>query len=1069
MTKSLSSIAPLLCRNISSLVKQHADRSPNSVAIVTPDEEWSYSKLELQIARYTHLLSDHGIHAGDRLAFIISDERVLLTALLAAARLAAPVMLIPRSSTTSQKNLWMSSAGVRYLVSDIEGDILVTPCSPEVIDANLVTTDKPLTIKSNQFESDIEPHLSILILVVGSGTTGKQKLMPITHAQMQSRAYRLCEGLEITSQDRLASLSHLEYAGGIHRLFCALMVGASFVLLDKVRHEWRQWHKRYGLTILSATVFHTQQMLKELRESGHSGIRPLDGVKLSLSSSVVTQELRKTILTELSANFRVIYGTNEAWTVSIAEPTDLLRYPGTVGCILPGVMIKIVDEQLNVLPSGQTGLIAIRSDQVIEGYLNDEQATQIAFRDGWFIPGDLGYMTHGDQLIFCGRSDNMMIFNGINIFPIEIEQCLLSHPDVVDIIAFPTRHVIHQDIPVAIVVLKKNASSTEQQLINFAADYLGPKQPRRIVITSSIPRNQAGKPIKEELIKILSQALTKTDHQSELTQGPRMKVSFRPRSAEESQKLAVWTRVILAEDAANAEDKRQQESYGNNAQRWLQSVLDFAVALLQSARIPVFNKIRVIDCQPSPDKSKLWVGACQFPDFNILPRQNLLDLLRETFILAEWSCGVEVASQNQRQELFKRIETTIFSTLASAMPQGKSTFEVLRVANRLSIPYRPLPGGLFQLGWGSNARKIHRSTTDQDSALAMFLTRDKFMTAQMLRQVALPAPVHSKAMSLAQAQEFAEKIGYPVVVKPSDMERGEGVTVDVAEDGLAASFKIAQEKSPSKTVLIERQVPGVCHRLFITKGQLLYAVKRLPIGVYGDGISSISELVEAAYDAQMQRPPWMRSGVQSLNLLQIEILHNQGWIPQDVVPEGTFVALRRIESTAWGGVDEDVTSTVHPENVNAAIRATRLLGLEVAGVDIISQDITQAWYTNDAVINEVNYAPLLGGGEISRNHIQEFLSRILKDNGKIPITIFIGADEGWTKGAAHWKQLLAKGVKAYLTNANRTLDAQGRPYVMAAQNLDDRVRILLMDIDVEALVIVARSEQEGHLIRELCE
>jgi cyanophycin synthetase len=436
----------------------------------------------------------------------------------------------------------------------------------------------------------------------------------------------------------------------------------------------------------------------------------------------------------------------------------------------------------------------------------------------------------------------------------------------------------------------------------------------------------------------------------------------------------------------------------------------------------------------------------------------LLKLIREAFKLAEWACQADIESPAQREEGFKRIETHALKDLSTHAPFGKSTFEVLRVAHHMGIPYRALPAGVFQLGWGRHARLIHRSTTDQDSAIGLHLTRDKFLTAQVLRQASLPAPEHHKARTQGEAEQWATHIGYPVVVKPADLERGEGVTVDVTPSTLATAFETAHRLSPSKTVLIERQVQGVCHRLFIAQGQLLYAVKRLPMGVYGDGRSSINALVQAEYDAQMKRPPWMRSGVSSLHPLPLETLQRQGWSPSDVVPAGLFVALRRIESTAWGGVDEDVTQTAHPDNVQAAIRATKLFGLDVAGVDLICEDITQAWYTHGGVINEVNYAPLLGGGEISRQHLPLYLSRLLKHQGRIPIETLVGEQATWAQGLARWQHWVEAGFPVYLTDGQQTLNPQGHVHPMARQPLREQVQALLMDRAVGALVVVVGIE-----------
>lgn len=1053
-------------QNISWLLIHQAQRSPQSIAVVTPDNEWTYAALDLRVARYAQQLKDQGINAGDRLACIISDELLLLTALLAAARISAPVMLVPRSSTVSQRNQWLAAAGVRYVLSDIEQNKMGVGNLP-FIHAKVLSTDQPFTDWAHVKPTDDLPQESIFIIVVGSGTTGKPKLMPITHTQMHSRAQRRCVILGVTSKDRLATWSHLEYSAGIHRLLTAFCVGACCVILENERNEWRHWHERYGVTHLSATVFHAQQMLKELSVSSRPVKRPLDPIQLTLNGSVVTQELRQAILSDLCSNLSVGYGTNEASLVTMAAPNDLLEHPGSVGRPVQGVTVRIVDEQLTALPHGQKGLVAIQSDEIIDAYLDDEQATRKAFREGWFIPGDLGYLTDNGQLIYCGRSDNMMIFNGINIYPIEIEQCLLSHPDVSDVLAMPTRHAIHQDVPIALVALKESGTCTEQQLLKYAASVLGPKQPRHIVLTPAIPRNRLGKPIKEEILKLVAQTFSNKAQKPEPPTGPQIKISFESRPETASQMLALWTRVLTKEASPSQANLRTLKHQSHEAHLWLSQVLDLARALMQAARIPQFDSVKVTDCQPHASQANLWQGVCQQPAPQFLTVQNSTTVIREAFKLAEWASGADIESPIHREDFFKRIETGALKAMASVAPTGKSTFEILRVAHSLKVPYRALAGGVVQLGWGSHSRRIHRSTTDCDSAIGLHLSSDKFLTAQILRQAGLPAPVHHKARTLAEAQNLAQRIAFPVVVKPSDLERGEGVAVDVTESKLEAAFQTACKLSPSKTVLIERQVPGVCHRLFIVNGALLYAVKRLPIGVYGDGKSSISELVQAAHIAQMKRPPWTRSGVQLLQPLPLEALHQQGLTPADVAPAGQFVALRRIETSAWGGVDEDVTTTLHPDNVSAAVRAAQLLGLDVAGVDLISPDITQAWHTNGAVINEVNYAPLLGGGEISRAHIPAFLASILKGNGKIPIEIIFNADHGWPLGLAKWQSLIGTGVQAYLTDNMHTLDSKGQDFHMTSQTLHDRVQSLLMNKNVEALVIVAQNEDEaqrmGHL------
>lgn len=187
------------------------------------------------------------------------------------------------------------------------------------------------------------------------------------------------------------------------------------------------------------------------------------------------------------------------------------------------------------------------------------------------------------------------------------------------------------------------------------------------------------------------------------------------------------------------------------------------------------------------------------------------------------------------------------------------------------------------------------------------------------------------------------------------------------------------------------------------------------------------------------------------------MLERQGYTAQNIPSPSTFVALRRIETTALGGIDEEVTELVHPENLKAALTAASLLGLQAAGVDIISPDITQPWFVNGAVINEVNYAPLLGGGDISRRHIPRFLALWLPHRGRIPVHVFVGGQKAWQQARDQHQNLLEQNTAAYLTSEAVTVDSRGEILPMTSAGLHDRVRAILMRTEVACLVIVIHS------------
>ncbi|CBL44772.1 Hypothetical protein HDN1F_11890 [gamma proteobacterium HdN1] len=480
--------------------------------------------------------------------------------------------------------------------------------------------------------------------------------------------------------------------------------------------------------------------------------------------------------------------------------------------------------------------------------------------------------------------------------------------------------------------------------------------------------------------------------------------------------------------------------------------------LLQAAGIPVFETGCIAAAMPLNDVSR-WnfrIGVV-----------HIAHIDPECWRIA---CGqsvsviVELLTKGLREStletLLANVHQRIVGVLRGRVITGKSTLAVLREAYHADIPFLHLGAGVYQLGWGSQSRRVDRSSVEGDSAIGTRLTQNKAWTAQVLRDAGLPAPHHVVASDTDAAVRAGEHIGWPVVVKPIDADRGEGVSVDINDvSALRSAFELAQKASRSRLVLVERQVAGVCHRLFIAGGRLLYAVKRLPKLVIGDGVQSVAELVRAANHERSQRPPWLRDEAWPDDHEALETLHKVGcnW---DSVPQASQrLALRAIESTAAGGYDENVSEHIHPDNLSAAVRATVLFGLEVAGVDMISTDISRSWVETGAIINEVNYAPLLGGGEISRAHLGEYLRRIMGNSrARIPVEVFVGADDALALAKTRWRTLTKDGIHCHLSNGHDVYNAHGEVFSLATQGLQAHCLALLLDRQVDALVLVVQDD-----------
>lgn len=480
---------------------------------------------------------------------------------------------------------------------------------------------------------------------------------------------------------------------------------------------------------------------------------------------------------------------------------------------------------------------------------------------------------------------------------------------------------------------------------------------------------------------------------------------------------------------------------------------------LHLAKVPAFTPLEILALAATDAPGRPWRVVASLPRVDQVPTN--------VYALA-FNAGIDACLQMSRlprtpdnaARVFMAIVKQVIEPLRGMVAAGESGMHILREAHRLGIPFLHLGGDVHQLGWGRRARLIDRSSGPGDSALGSRVVRHKHLAAAFIRQAGLPAPAHECVTRIEEARAAAARLGYPLVVKPADRERGEGVTTGVTNDAdLAAAFATALAATTSRQVLVERQVPGVCHRLFMAQGRLLYAVKRLPHSIEGDGRRTVAELVAAAEAREALRPPWRRDKPYVLDALAVRTLAAIGRGPESVPAAGEWLPLRPIETTAWGGHDEEVTATIHPENVRVARRAAEVFALDVAGIDIISADITRPWHETGAIINEVNFAPLLGGHAISRSHIATHLRNLIEDDGRIPVEVFVGGPEALAAGRRRREDLAAAGTAAALTSHDLSLDVDGAEIVLTAPGAYKRCRALLMDRAVAAVVLVVQTDE----------
>ncbi len=289
---------------------------------------------------------------------------------------------------------------------------------------------------------------------------------------------------------------------------------------------------------------------------------------------------------------------------------------------------------------------------------------------------------------------------------------------------------------------------------------------------------------------------------------------------------------------------------------------------------------------------------------------------------------------------------------------GPSTASLVRAAEERNIPWLRLNNfSLVQFGQGRYQQRIQATTTGRTSNIAVELAADKEETNGILHDLGLPVPQQILVRTQQDAVRAAERIGYPVVLKPLAGNHGRGVSINLrTPDEVETGFAKASEHG--RTVIVESYIEGFDHRLLVVNGQLVAAAKRVPGHVVGDGRNTIEKLVEIVNEDP-------RRGVGHEKVLtrlefdhQAERLLAKLGYDKDTVPaKDEVVYLRSTANLSTGGTAIDVTDVIHPDNREMAIRAIRAIDLDIGGVDFLTRDISESYRDAGGGICEVNAGP----------------------------------------------------------------------------------------------------------------
>jgi len=450
----------------------------SKMAILTSDLQLTYRDLKERVLLGAEYLSQHGVTSNSIVGMTVRDEVEHLVASLSLLLLSAKKITLASYESSKMHTDLCIRSGVNQILT------LDEVCSETHIPSLLWRPNAQANM-INQVEPSDMGH----IFLRTSGTTGKPNILDFNQQQLGLQSERHPEyGNEVLL--RLASIEHNNSIR--HRLYCVYQGGTNAFFDKNKDPNLLDFIQKQNVTCLDVSRMHLDSLLNS------NDREKLKSVKVRTGGSSVPFSIRKAFEKSVSENLYIRYATSETGAISMAVPGEHDE-DACSGKPLKGVQVKIINskgEQVSNCEPGQIGLVV---PGMVKGYLNNAAQTSERFIDGWFYPGDIGFIRNDGCLVVLGRSDDTIIMNGLNIFPKEIEDILELHPDVLYAAAIGIESRIHGNIPVAVVELNSDTKLTPQELVSWAKKFLGLKSPKKIIFVPHIPRNSQGKILRKDI------------------------------------------------------------------------------------------------------------------------------------------------------------------------------------------------------------------------------------------------------------------------------------------------------------------------------------------------------------------------------------------------------------------------------------------------------------------------------------------------------------------------------------------------------------------------------------------
>ena len=471
---------------------------------------------------------------------------------------------------------------------------------------------------------------------------------------------------------------------------------------------------------------------------------------------------------------------------------------------------------------------------------------------------------------------------------------------------------------------------------------------------------------------------------------------------------------------------------------WMLRLFD---ALQIACSLPVYEPARAL--QVEPPEAHCQIACCKR---SLVPLSGVLGLVLKLIKLAGEGAPTDDCMKQLKMYL-KALNGSGFS--------GGNVPRFIRAAHDLGIPFKEQPGQFFRFGDGRSGFWMDSSFTQNTGHIASKVAGDKVICSAVLRGAGLPAPRCLQVLTEEQALKVADALGFPVVVKPADTEGGRGVSVNLnSVEEVTRAFKLAT--TFSKRIMVEKHVHGSDYRLTVHRGELIWAVERVPASVTGNGSDTIAVLV-AQENLNPARCDSIHAPLKPITLDDdaIAFLAAQGLSP-DIVPDaGQQVPLKRAANVSTGGMPIAVFDHVHPDNAELAIAAAQAVRLDLAGIDLLMPDISLSYRQTGAGICEINGLPQIGG-TTSAHIYPQILRREVRGSGRIPTVVLLGPSADDVDLIALRAGLEEQGLTIGWHNSD-CVQVGSRTLVRGEVEMVEAGEMLAANADVDVMILTVNS------------